>query len=130
MKYIAEMTMEEKVELRDALDRSIAEEQLQRSEHKMAVAYEMIGILERVLGWAYDSRSRNRMGVIFRGIISETLYARGFSESQIGALIGKHHTTVHHYRYLPNEWRSLPRAFKEELRIYEQFNNMINETNN
>lgn len=69
---------------------------------------------------AYNPTSRERKDVLARVITSNILLRMGYTESNVGKMVEKNHSTIHHYKTIMEAWEQYPGYYEEEITIWNQ----------
>ena len=69
---------------------------------------------------AYDPTNRERQNIIVRVITANVLLRMGGTETSVGKIMKKDHSTIHHYREIMKSWLEYPGVYKQELNIWNQ----------
>lgn len=86
-----------------------------------ARARRLCDIMLAVSGHDPRKQSRLRPVVLARAMVSARLLSEGWTENQVGALMGREHSTVHYYRTLVRSILQVP-SFRAERELLELFN--------
>ena len=68
----------------------------------------------------YNSQNRQKSVMLARIIIANILLLIGGTETSVGKIMGKHHSTIHYYKNLLEVWQEYPRMYREELELWNQ----------
>lgn len=60
-----------------------------------------------------------------RNMVAYQLAIEGWSENEIGQMMGKQHSSVHYMKERVNEMLSMPRVFWEEMMVWDKFKSLI-----
>ena len=79
---------------------------------------------EQATGWKL-SDLRTSENTLIRLFVAHRLHNEGYSYSQIGRQMKRDHSSITHMYKRVEEMMSVPFAFKEELKLYEKFNELL-----
>lgn len=68
--------------------------------------------------------TRDAGNTLIRSFVAYRLHGEGFSFSEIGRMMRRDHSTVAHLVYRMRDMLSLPNAYKQEVRLYEEFDGL------
>lgn len=99
-------------------------EQLMEEEVRKEMGWTMgeyyVATMEELLGVPLD-RSRSLDIVYARAVIAFCLYEIGWTESKIGRLLGRDHSTIHYYRVMVKDALAVPASNKPLSWLYKKF---------
>ena len=95
------------------------EEEMEEMERIKLLLYDILEIDE------YVPSSRERKQVVFRTILANLLLKMGNGEEQVGRMINKDHSTIHHYKVIMQDWFDCPSYYQEELSYWNQINAIL-----
>ena len=81
--------------------------------------YDILGIDE------YVPSSRERKQVVFRTILANLFLNMGMGEEEVGRMLNKDHSTIHHYKVIMQDWFDYPSYYQEELSSWNQINALL-----
>ena len=81
--------------------------------------YDILGIDE------YVPSSRERKQVVFRTILANLFLKMGKGEEEVGRMMNKDHSTIHHYKLIMQDWFDYPLYYQEELSYWNQINALL-----
>ena len=81
--------------------------------------YDILGIDE------YVPSSRERKQVVFRTILANLFLKMGKGEEEVGRMMNKDHSTIHHYKVIMQDWFDYPSYYQEELSYWNQINALL-----
>lgn len=123
---MSSLPLEEKKILYNEIARLIRQDMVDKKEKEEEEMQRMKLLLFDILGFVdYIPSSRERKQVVFRIILSNLFLRMGRTEAEVGCVIQKDHSTIHHYRRMLEMWLSQPRYFEEELSYWNQINALI-----
>ena len=83
-------------------------------------ARELLFAAADCLGAGYSMRRRDAASVLVRSSVCLKLSEEGWSEKQIGRVLGKDHSTVHHMKVRMRDMLSLPGMYPEAAEIWKE----------
>ena len=111
---IQALSLQDKERLCSYLEQLIQDEKLRKMEEiKMSVCAAMNLT-------TYNPTNRERQNVIVRIITANVLLRMGCTENSVGKVMGKDHSTIHHYKETMNTWFNYPGLYKEEVTIWNK----------
>lgn len=112
---VMKLSLVEKENLAAELLRMIRQERLQEKASRLVpfrlveeTACSIVGIAE------YRPGTKDRKDVTAAILMSSFLLRMGLDETETGELVGKHRTSVCHYKNILKDWREFPQVFREE----------------
>lgn len=85
-------------------------------------AEQYIGAMTELTGIDPRTKSRERPVVVARELVAAALLQAGFTTVGVGAVLGVTHSNVVHYRHKVKQYLQFPRAYRDELALWEAFN--------
>ena len=85
-------------------------------------ARELLFAAADCLGAGYSMRRRDATSVLVRSAVCLKLSEEGWGEKQIGRVLGKDHSTVHHMKVRMRDMLSLPGQYPEAAEIWRTLN--------
>lgn len=82
------------------------------------------GVMRDLSGVDVKNPSRKRIYVVPRAMIAHVLIREGCTTLQVGALLGKNHATITHYKDLMADFLSSP-GYEAERELWTKFKNAI-----
>ena len=126
IKRMPTLSLAEKKILYNEIARLIREDLVKSMERKgeemeriKLLLYDILGIDE------YVPSSRERKQVVFRTILANLLLKMGNGEEQVGRMMNKDHSTIHHYKVIMQDWFDCPSYYQEELSYWNQINAIV-----
>lgn len=128
MEGIRELTLADKKALYEELGRQIAlEEEANISLRKVESLQE---IIRRVMGLdSFLYTSRRKEYVTARMIATNILLQMGHTELQVGLMMNKNHSTIHHSRDMMRAWKEHPWYYRKELALFNRIKTEFYEAN-
>lgn len=117
---ISILSLSEKEELFKALGEQIRKEKDVETQRARTGEEVIAKVCEVMKIDSFNSQSRLRQHVVSRVIVSNILIQMGHTESGIGRIINKDHSSVHKYKDILQDWLAFPQYYANELSIYEQ----------
>lgn len=90
-----------------------------------ARAWRLVGYIEDIIGRPMKMKSREAVFVWARTILAYQLTEEGFSKASVGRFLGKDHSTVVYMRTRMREAMLMPRAYRDVIDIWKQFQKRI-----
>lgn len=118
------MPIEERKILVDRIQQSIEEFKKQWSSEQR---YKILAPLAEEACGNKLNNSRERDVVLIRMFIAYKMRLEGYSLSEIGRVIHRHHATVLHYAQTMVDMNDVPKMYAEDLSKYKSFESAINE---
>lgn len=118
-KIITNLSFSEKVAMAEALEKSIREERHRRLLRKDLTYENIRKVVCENLGVVWNETSRKRELVTARVLVIQALVVMGYTETTIGELIGKDHSTVHNCKNIFDTWERYPYMYPEEMRVWK-----------
>lgn len=87
-------------------------------------AEELRQTMRRVSGADAATKTRERDNVVARAMIAHVLLEMGMTTIQVGALLGKNHATISHYRNLMAAFMSSP-GYTVERELWNDFSKAV-----
>lgn len=112
------LSLKEMESLVAELQLRIAKRRYDCTEKKEQVFEAVKSIVCSLMDIDYDPSSRELRQVTARTIIANALVHKGFSETGLGRMMKKDHSTIHHYKDLLKMWKSCPKYYEDELDIW------------
>ena len=81
--------------------------------------YDILGIDE------YVPSSRERKQVVVRTSLANLFLKMGKGEEEVGRMMNKDHSTIHHYKVIMQDWFDYPSYYQEELSYWNQINALL-----
>ena len=118
------LPLEEKKILYNEIARLIRQDIVKSREEKdmesmKLLLYDILGIDE------YVPSSRERKQVVFRTILANLFLKMGKGEEEVGRMMNKDHSTIHHYKLIMQDWFDYPQYYQEELSFWNQINALL-----
>lgn len=119
---ISRLTLPEKERLYGLLRTSIRQDkeagETRRLEETMK---EVSGIVIDLMGIeCYEPARRDRPYFVSRVIIANFLLLKGFTETKVGMVMGKDHSTINGLKKNLDAWVSCPNMYREELNYWNK----------
>ena len=86
---------------------------------------ELVAVIETVGGGPLDLKSRDSVAVWRRAVVAYQLILEGYSESQVGRLLQKDHSTVHHMKRNMENAIAMPGMYRDVIWIWNKFKELI-----
>lgn len=80
--------------------------------------------MRKISGVDVANPSQKRMYVVPRAMVARVLVEEGCTTLQAGALLGKNHATISHYKDLMADFQSSP-GYEAERELWTKFMNAI-----
>lgn len=84
-----------------------------------------VGIMKEIAGVDVRERCRRHIVVVCREMVAYRLLQGGATLLGVGAALGMSHSVIVHYRTQMNTMFDLAYAYRDEMRIWEAFNEAI-----
>lgn len=118
---IQALSLQEKEELYSHIGQLIQEEKFYKENERVRKMEEIKMAVCTAMGlYVYDPRNRERQNVVVRVITANVLLRMGCTETSVGKIMKKNHSTIHHYKETMNTWLNYPRYYEKELEIWNQ----------
>ena len=88
-------------------------------------ANELIQIMRSIGNIDATTQSRERVYVVARAMIAKVLIAEGCTTIEVGAMLGRNHATISHYKDLLDNFLTSP-GYNAERELWTKFTNQIN----
>ena len=76
------------------------------------------------------SKERSKENTIFRSFVAYKLREEGYTFSDIGKMLQRDHSTVVHLRDIMRDMLSVPNAYREEINMFREFEELLCQTKN
>lgn len=123
-RLLLSLTMEERCEAVQMLQESIIRSIRQGTRDEDYFQY-LADTMTGVIGEDVFSKEQSFLFVIGRSFLAYKLSQEGYTEYQIGRLIGKDHSTINYLKKKAKEIIDAPQYNRDAFQIWEQFNNSI-----
>lgn len=121
MDAVQALSLQDKEELYSHLGQLIQEEKFYEENERVRKMEEIRMAVCSAMGVsAYDPTDRKRQNVLVRVITANVLLMMGCTESSVGKIMKKDHSTIYHYRETMKSWLEFPGVYKQELNIWNQ----------
>ena len=118
---IQALSLREKEELYSHIGQLIYEEKFYKEDERVRKMEEVkMSVCAAMNLTTYDPTNRERQNVIVRVITANVLLRMGGTETSVGKIMKKDHSTIHHYREIMKSWLEYPGVYKQELNIWNQ----------
>lgn len=124
MTKVVNLSLKEKEGLKLELERLIQEEREKEVENISftEIRDKVCSILGLLI---FNPDSRERIQFTARVLIANYLMQRGYSETRVGLILGKDHSTIHHCKDVLNTWIEYPMFYPEEHHYWKQLQKQI-----
>lgn len=85
----------------------------------------LIDVMNKIVGYDIKVRSRARCFSFPRFIVIWQMIQEEYTTLEIGRQMGMHHATICHARDVVQDMLSMPKAYPQEMKWYEQFKKNI-----
>ena len=110
---------ESRVKVMSRLDELVEEEIHEQAGLTLGELY--VETMEAIMKNPIRNNTRQRDGVYARAVVSYCLYEQGLTVEKIGAVLGKDHSTITHYRRLVEDALETPASNPEMIILYRKF---------
>ena len=84
-----------------------------------------IGVMECIMGTDIRKKGHDRSAAYARAVVSHVMIKDGYTESEIGRLLNRNHSTINHYKNIMNTVMEYPNQYKDIINLYEKYRNHI-----